>query len=68
MHDALKSRPVHRLQDVASSTGLSFPAAAAGMGVLMELQIAREVTGKQRNRVFSYDGYLAILNEGTENL
>ena len=68
VHDALKARPVHRLQDVANSTGLSFPAAAAGMRVLMDLQIAREVTGKQRNRVFAYDGYLDILNEGTENL
>jgi len=26
------------------------------------------VPGKQRNRVFAYDGYLGILNEGTENL
>ena len=68
VHDALKARPVHRLQDIAASTGLSFPAATAGMAVLMDLKIAREVTGKQRNRVFAYDGYLGILNEGTENL
>ena len=66
--DALKTRPVHRLQDVSRSTGLSFPAAAAGMNVLVELGIAREVTGKRRNRVFAYDGYLDLLNEGTENL
>lgn len=38
------------------------------MGALVDLQIAREVTGKQRNRVFAYEGYLAILNEGTESL
>lgn len=32
------------------------------------LQIVREVTGQARNRVFCYDAYLTILNEGTENL
>ena len=68
VHDALKARPVHRLQDVAKSTGLSFPAANAGMKLLIDLQIVREVTGKQRNRVFAYDSYLNLLNEGTENL
>jgi hypothetical protein len=35
---------------------------------MVELGIARELTGKQRNRLFLYDRYLAILNEGTEAL
>lgn len=30
------------------------------------LGIARDLTGKRRNRLFVYDRYLAILNEGTE--
>jgi hypothetical protein len=33
---------------------------------LIELNLARELTGKRRNRLFVYDRYLAILNEGTE--
>ena len=36
------------------------------MELLVELAIARELTGKRRNRLFVYDGYLATLNEGTE--
>ena len=36
------------------------------MDVLVSLGIAREMTGRRRNRVFAYDAYLAILNEGTE--
>jgi len=36
------------------------------MAALVELGIARELTGKRRNRLFLYDRYLAILNEGTE--
>ena len=30
------------------------------MDGLVALGIAREVTGKRRNRVFAYDGYMAI--------
>lgn len=29
--------------------------------------IAREITGKRRDRLFVYDHYLAVLNEGTES-
>ena len=46
-------------------SGLSFPAAAAGMGSLEELGIVREITGKKRNRVFAHSDYLALLSEGT---
>ena len=49
-------------------TGLSFPTAAKGLATLVDLGIAREVTGNRRNRVFSYAQYLAILGEGTEPL
>jgi hypothetical protein len=35
------------------------------MKVLVDLGIARELTGGRRNRVFAYDRYLAILGEGT---
>ncbi len=68
VHEAMKSRPIRRLQNVAEATGLSFPAANAGMGVLLDQQIVREVTGKRRNRAFAYDQYLSVLNEGAENL
>jgi hypothetical protein len=66
VHDALKARPLASLQDVAKRSALSFPAAATAMDLLVELGIVRELTGKRRNRVFAYDAYLTILNEGTE--
>ncbi|MDX1996222.1 MAG: hypothetical protein SF066_00775 [Thermoanaerobaculia bacterium] len=46
---------------------MSFPAASSAMELLVELGIARELTGKQSNRLFVYDRYLAILNEGTND-
>ena len=66
--DALCDRPVITLKEVVQRTGLTFATAAKGMGILEELGIAREITGKKRNRVFAYYRYLAILSEGTEPL
>ncbi len=51
---------------VCRNSGLSFPAASSAMDLLIKLGIARELTGKRRNRLFTYDRYLAVLNEGTQ--
>ncbi len=36
------------------------------MNLLTEMGIARELTGRRRDRLFVYAGYLALLNQGTE--
>lgn len=66
VHEALKARPILSMPDVCNATRLSFPAASSAMELLSGLGIAKELTGKRRNRLFVYDRYLAILNEGTE--
>jgi len=66
VHEALKARPILSMPGVCAATGLSFPANSSAMNLLVDLGIARELTGKRRNRLFVYDRYLAILNEGTE--
>ncbi len=66
VHEALKARPIQSMPALSVTTGLSFPAVSSAMDLLVELGIARELTGKRRNRLFVYDAYLAILNEGTE--
>ncbi len=66
VHEALKARPILSMSAIRDATGLSFPAVSSSMDLLVELGIARELTGKRRNRLFVYDRYLAILNEGTE--
>lgn len=65
VHDVLKERPVVSLQEVSRRSGLSFPTATSAMKRLSDLGIARELTGRQRSRVFGYDRYLKILGEGT---
>ena len=66
VHEALKARPIQSMPGVRDATGLSFPAVSSAMELLVELKMARELTGKRRNRLFVYDRYLDILNEGTE--
>lgn len=66
VHEALKARPIMSLPAICEKTGLSFPAASSAMDLLVQLGLARELTGKRRNRLFVYERYLAILNEGTE--
>lgn len=66
--DALRTRPIITLTDVSQRTGLTFPTATNGMAALVALGVARELTGRRRNRVFAYDRYLAMLNEGAEPL
>jgi len=68
VQEALKARPITSLAETRRTTGLSFPAVSSAMDLLVELKIARELTGKRRNRLFAYDRYLKTLNEGTEAL
>jgi Fic family protein len=66
VHEALKARPLLSMPQVCRDTGLSFPAVSSAMALLAELGVARELTGRRRDRLFVYDRYLAILSEGTE--
>lgn len=67
VHDALKQQPVLSLRGIVELTSLSFPTVSAIMKLLVELGIAREYTGRRRKRMFAYNEYIKILNEGTES-
>lgn len=66
VHDALKARPVATLPAIARRTHLTPPTVGAAMDELVELGVARELTGRRRDRVFSYAAYLTIVNEGSD--
>jgi Fic family protein len=66
--DGLRQHPMCTLKQLCSDSGMSFPTAGKAMQTLQNLGIARELTGRPRNRVFVYDRYLEILNEGGEPL
>ena len=66
MHEALKARPILSLPAACKATGLSFQGASSAMEMLLHHEIAREITGRRRGRIFAYNGYLSVLSEGTE--
>ena len=66
LFDALRRRPVATIGMLAQQTGVSFATAARHVEALVHLGILHELTHKSRERVFAYQGYLDILNEGAQ--
>ena len=66
VHEALQRRPVASIASLVAQSGLTTPTVTAAITGLAKLGIAREITGRRRNRLFSYDAYLRLLQEGTE--
>ena len=62
----MQKRPVMSLAVAAKQLKVSFPTAASGMTNLERLKIVRETTGLERGKLFVYDRYLKLLQEGTE--
>lgn len=64
VHELLKRRIILSLPVAQAELNLSFPAVNKAMENLQKLGLVREFTGKQRNRLFCYEPYLKVLNEG----
>lgn len=65
VHDLASRVVVLRPPGTATALGLSDPPVYAAVRRLEEAGILREVTGRQRGKLYVYDEYLARLNEGT---
>jgi Fic family protein len=68
VHDLMQRRPIVTIQAASKELKLSLPTVAKSLEHLITLGIVRELTGKQRRRVFAYSKYLAVLDRGTEPL
>jgi Fic family protein len=62
----IQRNPIMSIPDAAGKIGASAPTVAKSVEHLRRLGILREKTGRQRHRLFVYQRYLAILNEGTD--
>ncbi|HUZ50350.1 MAG TPA: Fic family protein [Candidatus Dormibacteraeota bacterium] len=60
---AMQVSPIANGALLERKTGLSKPTVNTAVQSLIGLNILRELTGKRRNRMFGYDGYLTILQE-----
>lgn len=66
LHDIFKKRCFLSVSEAQKELGATFPATNDAMANLIKLGFVKEITGKQRNRVFSYEPYLKAMQEGTE--
>lgn len=64
----LQTSPILAIASASEKIGMSFPTVSNSVEHLERLGILKEITGRQRSRLFVYDGYLSILGEGTEPL
>jgi Fic family protein len=65
----LEQLPRHPMLTIPTAVKLleaSKPTATKAIGVLEQLGILREATGRRRDRTFSYTGYLELLRKGTD--
>jgi Fic family protein len=65
-HQLLKKHPIVSVPFAVRELGLTPPTVRSAFEILEKLGIIREITGKQRDRMYAYDSYVKILDEGTE--
>ena len=68
LHDHLKRHTYTSIRSAANALGLAYPTVRDRIEDLERLGIVTEVTGKARDRIWSYQHYVAMLAEGTEPL
>jgi Fic family protein len=64
----LQVKPISAIKEIAEPTGLTIPTVTSAIGHLQKLGIVVELPKEGRARLYSYQEYLGILNEGTEPL
>lgn len=66
VHRALMEHPIGTSSSLVEKTGMTPTTVNKALEHLTRLGIVRELTAQHRNRVFSYEGYIEIMNRGTE--
>ncbi|MGB5985605.1 MAG: Fic family protein [Desulfobacterales bacterium] len=66
VHRALMGHPITASGGLVKETGITPATVNKSLEHLERLGIVRELTSRKRNWVFSYAGYLEIMNQGTE--
>jgi len=66
VHRALMEHPIATSGSLVKKTGITPATVNKALGHLEQLGIVKELTAQKRNRLFSYAGYIEIMNRGTE--
>lgn len=68
VHEYMQRKPIASIAATAKALKLSTPTVTATLNRLVRIGIVEEVTGKRRDRLFTYSRYFNIVSEGTEPL
>lgn len=66
IHKALLERPIASPTWIQEKVNLSAATVNACLKQLEKLGVVKEITGQKRNRLYSYEKYIAIMNQGTD--
>lgn len=68
LHMYFQSHPISNTNKIKKITGLTLPSVMRALKTLETFNIVKEITGKERHKVFVYRKYSDILSAGTEPL
>jgi Fic family protein len=64
VYQALQRQPILSIPKASEQTGLTVPTVTVAFKNLTKHEVMREITGKKRGRLFIYDQYVKLINEG----
>jgi Fic family protein len=68
VQELLQRNPFVRIRTAAKALKLTIPTVTSALNHLVQLGIVKEVSGKQRDRLFAYSRYVNMVGEGTKPL
>jgi Fic family protein len=68
VHEYMLSKPIANIKFASKALKLSIPTVTGAFNHLVRIGAVEEITGKRRDRIFTYSRYFNIVSEGTEPL
>jgi Fic family protein len=65
VHELMQRNPCIRIRTATKELKLTVPTVTNALNNLAQLGIIKEVSGKQRDRLFAYSRYVSTVSEGT---
>ena len=68
VHELMQTNPYLRIRTATKALKLTVPTVTSALNHLMELGIVKEISGKQRDRLFAYSRYVRMISGDTQPL
>jgi Fic family protein len=68
VHELMQTNPYIRINNATKALKLTVPTVTKALNNLVRLGIVKEVSGKQRDRLFAYSRYVSLVSGNTEPL